>query len=363
MKTHDFFRHQTALKGAIQGLFGLALLFCLALPSWGQDKNALQKVLEGAKKEGKAKVSLTVRWEENGKPAAKKIVDAFHARYPFVKIEYERVGGSRERERVLTELVAGRISYDVTVISETQVPLALQANLTEKIDWVSLGVHPQHVHPQGAGVLYRTQMLGIAYNRKLVTDEVGRKLTWEDCANPKWKNKVAMDNRPHQLELLYQPQFWGKEKTLAHAKQLGANQTIFERSRSAAMQKLALGEYPIVCGAAYATYKEQIVYHGKHDLGFTFAEPVPIPTSDVVFVPRGAAHPNAAKLWMAWSVADEGQRVLDDVEFDGSPLLPGTEAFKLLKGKKVAWYDSQMQSQAGEILKEILEAVGLPIVR
>src|SRR5687767_13488750 len=88
------------------------LLVCWFAPLWGQEDKALQKIIEGAKKEGKAKIGLTVRWEEAGKPAAKKIVETFHSRYPFVKVEYERVGGSRERERVLTELAAGKVPHD-----------------------------------------------------------------------------------------------------------------------------------------------------------------------------------------------------------------------------------------------------------
>jgi iron(III) transport system substrate-binding protein len=348
---------------AIATLFALVFLLCLAPSSRSQDKKALDAVVEGAKKEGKAKVGLTVRWEENGQPAAKKIVDVFQARYPFVKIEYERVGGSRERERVLAEMAAGTIPYDVTVISETQVPISLKANVIEKVDWISLGVHPKHVHPEGAGVTYRTQLFGVAYNRKLVPDNVGEKLTWEDCASPKWRKKVAMDNRPHHLELLYQPDGWGKEKTLAHARALGANQTIFERSRNAAMQKLSLGEYPIVCGATYTAYKERVLYNGDRHLGFIFPEPVPVPTGEVIFVPRGAARPNAGKLWIAWSLSEEGQKALDEVEFDGSPFIPGTETAKLIKGKKTVWYDWKLQTRSDEILKEILEAVGLPIVR
>lgn len=357
MKTYDFAARR------VKVLLGFVLVFCLAVPAWGQDKAALQKVIEAAKKDGAAKVGLTVRWEEHGKPAAKKLVDVFHARYPFVKIEYERVGGSRERERVLTELAAGRISYDVTAISATQVPISLKANVIEKVDWLSLGIHPKHIHPDGAGVLYRTQLFGITYNRKLIPDEVGQKLTWEDCAAPKWKKKVAMDNRPHYLELLYQPDAWGKEKTLAHARQLGANQTIFERSRSAAMTKLALGEYPIICGSAYPTYMERFLYAGEKHLGFVFPEPVPVPTGEIIFVPRGASRPNAAKLWIVWSLSDEGQKTLDDVEFDGSPLVAGTQTAKLLKGKKVVWHDWKVQIRADEILKEILEATGLPIVK
>jgi hypothetical protein len=35
----------------------------------------------------------------------------------------------------------------------------------------------------------------------------------------------------------------------------------------------------------------------------------------------------------------------------------------LIKGKKIAWYEPQFRAKADEILKEILEAVGLPVVR
>jgi iron(III) transport system substrate-binding protein len=327
---------------------------------WAQ---GLDKIIEGAKREGKVKIGLTVRWQESGKPGAKKFVDVFQTRYPFLKVEYERVGGSRERERVLSELAAGKVSYDVTVLSETQVPTALRANVVEKVDWKSLGVIPQHVHPDGFGVNYRSQLYGIAYNRKLIPDNTGHKLTWEECAAPKWKNRVAMDTRPRHLEILWQPSVWGREKTLAHARQLAANQTIFERDRTGAMTKLALGEYPINCGAFYSTYYEQTRSGRGEQIAFTAAEPVPMNLGDVVFIPRGAMNLNAAKLWIVWSLSEEGQRLLDEVEGNGSPLIPGTQTAKFIKGKKAAWYEPQYRAKADEILKEILEAVGLPIVR
>jgi ABC-type Fe3+ transport system substrate-binding protein len=340
----------------------LSLLLWPISVAWGQQGKE-QPFVEAAKKEGKVKLGLTVRWEEAGKPAAKKIVELFQSRYPFVKVDYERVGGSRERERVLTELAAGKVPYDVTALSGTQVPIAAKASLAEIVDWRSLGVPARQVHPQGLGVYYRSQIVGILYNRKLVPDQVGSKLTWEDCASAKWKRKIAMDNRPRYLEIFYQPQVWGREKTLGHARQLGANQTIFERSRSAAVTKLTLGEYPIICGANYSHYREQVVYRGITHLGFTLAEPVPVPHGDVVFIPRGADSPNAGKLWVTWSVSEEGQRVLDSVEFDGSPFIPGTEPSRIIKGKKTATYEPQWEAKANELLKEILEAVGLPVVQ
>jgi len=77
-----------SLPAIIGAIIGASLLS--VSPLWAQ---SLDKIVEGAKKEGKLKVGLTVRWEEGGKPGAKKFVEVFQTRYPFLKVEYERVGG------------------------------------------------------------------------------------------------------------------------------------------------------------------------------------------------------------------------------------------------------------------------------
>jgi hypothetical protein len=66
---------------------------------------------------------------------------------------------------------------------------------------------------------------------------------------------------------------------------------------------------------------------------------------------------------VAWSLSEEGQATLDEVEGSGSPLYQGTQSGKIIKGKKVAWYETKWRAQANEILKEIIEAIGLPVVR
>ena len=50
---------------------GWRLMAILIWPcaAWTQENSALQKIAAGAKKEGKVKLGLTVRWEEGGKPA------------------------------------------------------------------------------------------------------------------------------------------------------------------------------------------------------------------------------------------------------------------------------------------------------
>ena len=141
--------------------------------------------------------------------------------------------------------------------------------MVEKVDWKSLGVNPQHVHPDGFGVNYRSQLYGIAYNRKLVPDDVGRKLNWEDSRGSQVEEKGGDGFQTASLRNTLAAQRVGTGKTLAHARQLAANETIFERDRTGAMTKLALGEYAIDCGSFYSTYYEQTRSGKGEPIGFT----------------------------------------------------------------------------------------------
>ena len=319
--------------------------------------------MEGAKKEGRVKLGITLRLDVAGKPSGRKLIEAFQARYPFIKVDFERVGGTREREKVFTELAAGQVSYDVTVMTVTQIPIVLKTNVVERIDWRSLGIQPQDIGPQALGVNYQHVVFGITYNKALLSDESARKMGWEDCADPKWKRKVAMNDTPIHLEILWQPHLWGRDKTLAHARRLAANQTIFERSGEDATQKVALGEYAMSCGDVHNNYLEQTIFKGATNLGFVLPEPVPATTRAVVFIPRGAQHPNAAKLWIAWSLSEEAQTILDAFDFTGNPAILTTAAGKMAKGRKIVRYEPEWELKAQDIRKEILQATGLPIVR
>lgn len=219
-----------------------------------------------------------------------------------------------------------------------------------------------NIHPESVGVTYRTQVFGIGYNTELVSKEVGQKLTWEDCIDPKWKGRFATDDRVPHLEILYQDNAWGREKTLDYARRLAANKPVIERSRSESVFKLTAGAYTFVCGIPWSNIRRQILW-GSKNLEITFPEPVPVSAGDVIFVPRGAKSPNAGILWIMWSVSDEGQRILDKVQFTGNPLFPGSSVYKRIRGKKVAPSSWKHHLRGADFLKEILIATGFPTVR
>lgn len=323
----------------------------------------LDSYIEGAKKEGAVRIGVTLRKESHGKPAGEKYLAAFQKRYPFLKVDFKRIGGGRERERVISELTAGVVNFDVATVSETMVGTLLDAKLARILDWAKLGAAKQMVHPKNVGVSMRTPVYGIGYNRDLIPDATAASFTWETCTDPKWKGKTVTDNRPRHLEVLYEENGWGREKTLDYARRWAANKPIMEPSRSTAAQKLAVGAFDMVCGMPRRQVADLREFAGVKSLGIVFPEPVPVGVGDIIYVPQKAKHSNAAALFLIWSTTQEAQTLLDDVDFSGHPSFGGNDINKVIKGKKVAYSGWEHSARSDDILAEILQAMGFPVVR
>jgi ABC-type uncharacterized transport system YnjBCD substrate-binding protein len=117
------------------------------------------------------------------------------------------------------------------------------------------------------------------------------------------------------------------------------------------------------CGMPRKQVKEFEVYGEVNSVGIVFPEPTPVGLGDLIYVPRQAKHPNAAIVFLAWSATQEAQNALDDIEFTGHPAFEGNEVSKILKGKKAVFGNWEYAGRAGEILAEILQALGIPVVQ
>jgi ABC-type Fe3+ transport system substrate-binding protein len=341
-----------------------AFILLFGSPSAGRaGSEALKPYIEAAKKEGTVKIGITVRMANFGKPSGKKYIDAFNRRYPFLNVEFKRIGGSRERERVLAEMTAGMINYDVATVSTTMVDTLREAKLPLLTDWQKLSVRKELVHPDHVGVSLRTQVYGIGYNREFASDEEANKFTWETCTDPKWQGKSAMDDRPRHLEVLYKDEAWGSEKTLDYARRWAANKPAMEASRSTAAQKLAVGAYSLICGMPRGQVRHLAVHGGVDTVGIVFPEPVPVNIGDLIYVPRKAKHPNAAVLFLAWTGTQEAQNILDEADFTGHPGFEGNEINRVVKGKKAIYSTWEDAYHADDVLAKILMRMGFPVVR
>jgi len=307
------------------------------------------------------RVGVTLRQKVQGKVAGQKYLDAFAKKYPFLKVNFKRIGGARERNRIISEMAGGVVNFDVATASETMIPTIVDAKLVRIVDWSKLGVSDALRHPQNVGVTLRTPVFGIGYNRKLVPDDVAKTFTWESCIDPKWKGKAAVDDRPRHLNELYYA--WGKEKTLDYARRWAANKPAMEPSRSTAAQKLEAGAYHIMCGMPRAQAKDLQVFGGSKNIGIVFPEPIPVGIGDLIYVTQKAKSPNAATLFLQWTTTAEAQNILDDVNFSGHPSIDGTDIHKIVKGKQVVYATWEQTAQSDDVLAEILTAMGFPVVR
>jgi len=323
----------------------------------------LRPIIAAAKKEGSVTLGITILEKSHGKPTGALYLAAFQKRYPFLKVNFKRIGGARERERVIVEMSSGIFDYDVATAGEPMIPEIMNLKLPRIIEWQKLGIPKSIIHPKNIGISLRRPMFGIAYNRKLIPDEVAKTFTWETCTDPKWKGKTSMLARARHLNTLYLDGAWGRAKTLDYAKRLAANKPALEDSQTTATEKVNTGTYHMLCGIPRSQVKDIQINTGTKSLGIVYPEPVPVGVGELIYVPDKAKHPNAGILFLAWSSTQEAQKLLDDTDYSGDPQAEGSDAKEDIKGKKVIYATWEDSAHADENLAEILQAMGMPVVR
>jgi iron(III) transport system substrate-binding protein len=309
----------------------------------------LARLIEEAKKEGKV-----IWWDSLKIEESVPVIKAFEAKYPFIKVEHVRIHATESRERMLRELMTGKVDFDVCDIAGEQISAFKQSALLEKYDWTkAFDVRPE--------LLDRDQMLlaigaivgGVGYNTNLVSRQ-NVPTRWEDLLDAKWKGKLVVDTRPKTFVHLMPA--WGEERVLEYLKKLAVNKPKFRRGQTETIQLMAAGELPMIAG----TYRHSLMLIKK-----TTGAPLDVALLDVIGVNlekeaivKNAPHPNAAKLLLGW-LATEGQKYYDETTSRGIPL-PGfdTELSKRVKGKTISLFVKEWSDREAELLEKALKALG-----
>lgn len=304
-------------KGFCYLIFLATFIFIFLWPVvWSEAQQAarsgreqeLARLIEGAKTEGK------VIWWDGLKPEeAQPIIEAFQKKYPFLKVEHTRIRGTESRERILRELMAGIVSFDVFDIGGEEIPTFQKGGLLAKYDWAKpFDIRPEQVDPEGSMIVIGSHIFGPAYNTKLVKPEDVPK-SWEDLLHSKWQGKMVVDTRPKAFVGLIP--VWGEQRVLDFVKKLVTYKPQFRRGQTEALQLMAAGEFPFHSGAQYDSVFNVKMKGGPVE--FVALEPVPTDLEEEA-VPKKAPHPNAAKLLLGF-VATEGQEVYDKNSGRGIP--------------------------------------------
>jgi iron(III) transport system substrate-binding protein len=284
-----------------------------------------EELIRGAKKEAKVMFWSSMRIEDS-----KMLTAGFEAKYPFVKVEIFRAGGEQIVNRAIAEQVSGNTTYDVVN--------AFALKVLQKRGMLQPYAAPEAVHylagykdAQNYWVSLYSGYNVIGFNTKLVPRAEAPK-NWEDLLNPRWKGKMAMDNEEyfwHAGMLRY----WGQEKGKQYMEALNQQGLQFRSGGHGLLSDLmSVGEFPIVV-VVYPDQIEQMKAKGQQVDWAKTTDPILVNLAPVGIAAK-AAHPNAAKLFMNYSISKEGQEILQkarraSARVDVSPLIQEMDPRKL----------------------------------
>ena len=314
------------------------------------------EIVKSATKEGKVRIGSGLTEQE-----APLVLKGFNQKYPKIKVDLTYVSGTARAERLFSEVLAGVVDFDLY-----DVPAAMQNRfikggvVTGPIEWRKLfpNVPETHFSPDGYFNASGFNLRIIAYNPTLVPANRVPK-DWSDCLDPQWKGKVAVDTHPRFMSGLYKS--WGEAKILEYAAQFKANQPIWKQGQTEAVTQVAAGEYPIMCGAHYATVFSLLRSDPKAKLAMALPKEVPVSLGEIMGVIKGSPNPNAALLLAGWLAGPDGQKAYDQVG-RGSPFIKESEKWKLIQksGSKTVFEGWDRQEYEPGMIKKIAAVWGFP---
>ncbi len=296
---------QWRLPAALRSRLVLALSACLTLFFASHPASAevagWDKVVAAAKAEG----GLVLYTALLGVPSTKAIGKAFEAKYG-IPVQVLEARASELRERIRTEQAAGRYLGDVMFNSENQ---ALILAAEDK----SIVPHEPVPHAAGLTEPFRDDGLkapvmtinyGLLVNNRLVPPGDEPK-SWRDLTDPKWKGKILSDDMRavgggYVLFFVTQEKF-GKP----YHEALATQNIQFTREQREAARRVARGELAI-----YMPYNLGDFQSLK---GLPVRTVIPAEGAPYVLYAaaamKSAPHPNAARLYIDFTMSDEVQKI------------------------------------------------------
>ena len=280
-------------------------LLCWFIPRSDAQQSPDLKVVDAARKEGEIVWYTTMSVDQN-----KEFMDRFVKRHPFLRPSVFRAGGGALLNRITSEAKAGKYLFDVVHgTGEIFLPLMEQGLIAPYLSPERKMIAEDLRDAKGywTSVYFNSIVLG--YNKNLVKrDELPR--SYEDLLQPKWKGrKICLDDS-YSTFLQGLISSWGKDKALAYLRRLAEQDPVIMRGSTVRVQLAAAGEFPLV--VAYANIIQNLAEKGA-PVDWTPLEPAVISVNTVMLGAR-AAHPNAGKLLVDFTLSKEGQEKLWDFQ-------------------------------------------------
>jgi ABC-type Fe3+ transport system substrate-binding protein len=302
---------------AVGALLVLALIACgpapssPTAPSQGNETSVLQSLIDGARKEGK----LSLVWTEGtigGSEAIQRWAEGFNRLYGL-NLDVQFTPGppmAPMAARIVQEYQANRpASTDVYLSGANDLIPTLEANALEAVNWASWAPNiqnPELVAVDGALVEIAAPMVGIVYNSNKFTADTAPK-SLQDLLRPQYKGRIASTSYAALFDRLASPELWGEQRIIEYMTQFSSQ--LGGLIGCSDYERIVSGEFDIL--AIACNLGQARTWQAR---GAPVAYVIPSDAAMVQYwymgIPRTAAHPNAAKLWLNYMLSREAQDIL-----------------------------------------------------
>jgi len=283
-----------------------------------------QAKIEGARKEsGLLRIYGSVDFAD-----IKSLIDAFQAKYPFIKVTYEEMRPPEVYTRVTGELAANRPTADIVIVTHTTgIRLASEGRYMAYVSPES-SVYPETLKEKnGLWTAFVLLPIVFAYNTQAVkTGEVPKNL--KELTDSKWREKVIM----HDITLgttgtqwlVSLKQYLSESDWNAFVNGLLNLKPTLDIAVSAVAEKVASGEFYL----GVITNLHDVVRLKLRGAPIEYFLPSEVPlltTFSHIAIIKTTQNPNSAKLFVDYALSQEGQTIIGNVPVR-FPARPGTPA-------------------------------------
>jgi iron(III) transport system substrate-binding protein len=266
----------------------------------------LQKLIEGAKKEGELNLYTSAQADDIGAVAA-----AYEKKYG-VKVSMWRSSSEKVLQRAVAEARANRRSMDV---AETNGP-EMESLHREKVLQAVKSPHladliAPALLPHGEWVGTRLNVFVQAYNTKAVR-KADLPRSWEDLSDPKWKGKIGIEQEDADWLAGMLGELGEAKGTKLFRDIVAKNGMSMRKGHTLLAQLVVSGEVPLAL-TVYNYKAEQLKRQGAPIDWFAIGTAIARPNG--VGVARAAPHPHAAVLFYDFEISEEGQKILAQRDF------------------------------------------------
>ncbi len=328
-------------RGDRTSRFLLGVLTCMSfLFTVGQAlaADSVDSLIAGAKKE--EEITFVAGAQTfGGRKGIADLETAFNRRFGLkMRINFAAGPDMNARAaRHITEIKSGRqASSDIFLGSQSHQALMHVEKALEKVNYAGLFpwvTKEMEIYPNEAVLVY-TSPNGIVYNVNLVPKDKAPK-SYLDLVDPRlsptWAGKLAIP--PYVAWLAELSLNWGNEKVKDFARKLVAISG--GRLRYSEEERVVSGEFPVMANLGDAL-GAMWTWQAKGAPIMAVPGTQPINTDYFqLSVPKSVAHPNLAKLFVAFMTTKEAQAILQKHESRSSHLVEGTIMQKYLKDNRV----------------------------